>query len=146
MTNFLKKRKWKKQSKPTDGKNIIKLVLNLKEKGTKKEQEMFIDALNLSHEKTGTVYIQRALEDGTLTIDEIDKSMLDTKDWCTVLQAVFARKDNHIKQDRILILTLLTTNIYKEKNWLEKKFSKYNIKIVDSVKASKILKNEKKNI
>jgi len=134
---MVSKRKLKKMSKPVDLSNVIKKIKQIS-KISPAHKKLAEIKLNESFENVGSMFLGRAMDEKVLTIDEIDKSNLSTKDWATILQGYYGRKDKHFKKDeRIVIVTLDTSEIYKEKKWLQKKF---NLKIVDVVKATEMMK------
>lgn len=134
----------KRLTKPVDALPLIKLMTDKREKMSDKDRKELLKVLIKGFKSSGEMLLKRCFLENIITEEEWkemkDKYNLTEADMSPVLQGYFNRKDKVTKkEDKIVIVTMENTSIFKNRDVLKKKF---DVMIVSAEEGIEILKKE----
>jgi hypothetical protein len=122
-------------TKSVDAKPLLKMALDLKSR-SKEEQDAFIEMVHQSYKKSGHTFIERALMEGDITLNEWKgmqkKYGFTEEDMSCVFHAYFEKKERKNDNERMVIVSMPCSNIYKNRKFIQKRFGVF-VKIPEEV-------------
>lgn len=118
----------KEKTKPVSGLELMKYLYNEAPKMNDKERKELQDSIEKGFYESGRLLLDRAFTDGTLTEEEYldmkNKFGLDITELSPILLAYYDDKDGYAKKgDKIVLMTVKHSPIYKNKEFLMKRFN-----------------------
>jgi len=136
----------KRKTNPVDASKLIEKLL-LAKNLPQHQKNLLIDDMERAFEEAGNLSLLRAFEEGILTenewLDMRDNKGFEIKDMGTVLGAFFAKQIQKDKSDDCVIVTQPETNIYKEREFIRKRFG---IKMITPEEGIEIMRKKNKGI
>jgi len=138
-------KKLKESTKPVDGGPLLKFILEEVPKMSDMEKEKFKKSIEAGFVESGKVFLKRAFAEKILTKNEwkgmVKKYSFTESGFSSVLQAVFNKKDGHIKKsEKIYLITIKDTATYKARKFLSKRFG------VEIITGEELLEQKNKEV
>ena len=115
----------RKATKPIDAAPLFKMMMDNPCKSDEEREELR-KRVERGFESAGELLLERAYLEKVLTPFEFSciftKYGLDIKDLGVVLQGYFGSKDKKLKGDKVHVLTMPDTSIYKAKKFIKERF------------------------